>query len=382
VARDLEGLPFSLDEYKERRRKTMEGVDRLGADAALVFLASSVDYLCGYHTVATTPQPVLITEDRTCLYMPAGEVGRALASSCARDVLYWSPGSDTWGLVADHVAETLGRNARLLVEKQQACVPPAAIAALETKGLKVADGQYVVEECRLVLSQAEIRCVERAAVHTQRGVEAAVRAATSGEPTDSDVAAAIAQAIFCGANSPPARGLPIVATGSRGGITHSTWNGTLIDGITFLEFAGAHDRYQAPVMRTLAHRRLSKQEAHLAELAQTAVESVLGVARAGMSCAEVAHEATKALGSLDESIVFHYNFGYPVGIAHPPTWMDGAPFHITEQNAAPLQEGMVFHLPASFRIPGVACVGLSQTFVVEGQGARALTLGSAEIVYT
>jgi Xaa-Pro aminopeptidase len=135
-------------------------------------------------------------------------------------------------------------------------------------------------------------------------------------------------------------------------------------------------------MRTLAHRRLRSSEARLAELAQITVRAVLDVARPGVPCAEVAYHASKALGTLDYSVVFHYNFGYPVGIAHPPTWMDGAPFHITAQNTEPLQEGMVFHLPASFRIPGVACVGLSQTFVVEQQGARALTRGSAEVLYT
>jgi Xaa-Pro dipeptidase len=86
------------------------------------------------------------------------------------------------------------------------------------------------------------------------------------------------------------------------------------------------------------------------------------------------------MGTLEDEIIFHYNFGYPVGVAHPPTWMDGAPFYITTGNHSPLEEGMVFHVPASFRAFGTAGVGLSHTFVVEKDGTRVLTHGKAEVI--
>jgi hypothetical protein len=41
---------------------------------------------------------------------------------------------------------------------------------------------------------------------------------------------------------------------------------------------------------------------------------------------------------------------------------------------------MVFHIPGSFRRFGRSGVGLSQTFVVERDGARALTHGAAELL--
>jgi Xaa-Pro dipeptidase len=60
--------------------------------------------------------------------------------------------------------------------------------------------------------------------------------------------------------------------------------------------------------------------------------------------------------------------------------MDGAPFYITPDNHEPLEAGMVFHIPASFRSFGRTGVGLSQTFVVEHNATRVLTHGAADLI--
>jgi Xaa-Pro dipeptidase len=133
-------------------------------------------------------------------------------------------------------------------------------------------------------------------------------------------------------------------------------------------------------MRTLRHGTPPAPIERLAELAKTAVAAVLDAAKPGVPCAEVARHAQEALGPLPDGVVFHQLFGYPVGLAHPPHWMDGAPFAITADNPEPLAEGMVLHIPASFRAFGEAGVGLSQTFVVESAGARVLTHGAAELI--
>jgi Xaa-Pro aminopeptidase len=194
------------------------------------------------------------------------------------------------------------------------------------------------------------------------------------------VAAAIAAALTVGANAGPAWG-PVVATGNRAGIPHSSWvHRPLGAGTTFLELSGAHHRYHAPVMRTLSRGRPSQADGRLADLAGAALTAVLESARAGVPCSEVAARAAEAIGPLPDDVVFHGLFGYPVGLAHPPHWMDGAPFFIAPGNDEPLLEGMVFHVPGSFRSFGRSGVGLSQTFLVERDGARVLTHGSADLV--
>lgn len=383
VVKAAEELAFSLDEYASRRRRVRASMAEIGVRAAIVFRPSSVQYLCGHHSIDLSPQPLVLTESGACLYVPDFEVGRALASSCADTVVHYAYGQDRLALIAQHLGDLLPQGSRIAVEFEHPSVPPRAIDLLAGGRLELVNGDYLVEKVRLVLSPAEIGCVERAAAQTQKGVEAAIEAAGEPGATDSSVAGEIEAALLADAESPPPLVSPHVATGVRGGIPHSTMNHSPLESgtTTFLEFSGAHHHYCAPVMRTLAHGPLSKTAAHLAELAHGALTAVLESAQPGIPCSEVARFGQESMGKSADYVVFHYIFGYPISAARPPTWMDGAPFHITTGNEAPLREGMVFHAPASFRAFGEAAVGLSQTFVVEEGGARVLTHGAAEVVY-
>lgn len=375
--------PCDDAEYDRRLAGVRQRMRQSSLDAMLVFRPSSIEYLCGYHTAETAPQPLLVTADTTVLYVPDLELGRALASSRVGTIAYCGytdalQGLGTW---LHHAVGTLPARARVGIEQRHATTPPVAVRLVREAGAEPADGDDLVERQRLVLSEAELACVERAAATTQAGVAAAVAAARRPGVTDSAVAGAVADALFADADSPSAWG-PVVATGDRGGIPHSSWVGRpLADGTTtFLEFAGAHRRYHAPVMRTLALGEPGPRELRLADLAATALAAVLGNARAGVPCSQVAERAAAALGPLPDDVVFHHLFGYPVGLAHKPHWMDGMPFHIAMGNDEPLRAGMVFHVPASFRSFGRCGVGLSQTFVVEETGTRVLTHGPAELI--
>jgi Xaa-Pro dipeptidase len=377
-----ESRSFTDAEFDDRLRRVRERMALQDMDAMLVFRPSSAEYLSGYHTAETTPQPLLVTATETLLYVPDLEVGRALASARVDHVLYCAYADALRGLARflDHAVSVLPSRARVGVEVGHASTPPQAVEVLRAARVETVHGEHLVERVRLTLSEAEIGCVEEAALATESGVQAAVAAAGRPGATDSSVAAAVAAALFAPADSASAWG-PVVATGERGGIPHSSWVGRPLGaGSTFLEFAGAHRRYHAPVMRTLSHGRPDAAVQRLSDLSRAALDAVLDSARPGVPCAQVAAAATEAVGPLPDDVVFHGVFGYPVGLAHAPHWMDGAPFYITVDNHEPLREGMVFHVPASFRSFGSAGVGLSQTFVVDTDGARVLTHGAAELI--
>ena len=379
---EAEELPFSEAEYEERLGRVRRQMAQLALDAMIVFRPSSIEYLCGYHTAETAPQPLLVTESDTYLYVPDLEVGRALASSRAGNILYcgYADALRSLELFLDHAVTLLPRGARVGVEVGHTSTPPQAVQILQDKHVEVVHPDHLVERVRLVLAPVEIRCVEEAAVSTQAGVEAAVAEARKPDATDSSVAAAIAASLYAHANSPSAWG-PVVATGERAGIPHSSWvNRPLSDGTTFVEFAGAHHRYHAPIMRTLTRGQPSADDRRLADLSKAALAAVLDNAKAGVPCSQVATRAAEAIGRLPDDVVFHQLFGYPVGLAHKPHWMDGAPFYITPDNHEPLHEGMVFHVPGSFRSFGRSGVGLSQTFVVEQERSRVLTHGNADLI--
>lgn len=381
--RATEGPAFDEAEYGARLSELRGRMDRLSLDAMLVFRPSSVEYLCGFHTAETTPQPLLVTASDTHLYLPDLEVGRALASSVAGNLHYCGYADALRGLelFLQHTASVLPKGARVGVEIGHASTPPRALDILREHGRTVVHPDYLVERTRLVLSPAELRRMEEAAAVTQQGVEAGVAATHTPGATDSSVAAAIAAALYGDADSPSAWG-PVVATGRRGGIPHSSWVGReLGSGPTFMEFAGTRARYHAPVMRTVVRGGApSAADQRLTELARTAVAAVLETAADGVPASHVAVQAGKALGPLPDDVMFHQLFGYPVGLAHKPHWMDGAPFYLTPDNHEPLVSGMVFHIPGSFRSFGTSGVGLSQTFVVEERGTRVLTHGPADVI--
>lgn len=380
---DLEPLPFPAAEYQGRIDRVRDQLAQAGVAAVIVFRPSSVEYLCGYHTMERVPQPLLVTQTDTYLYVPDLELGRAMTSSLAHNVLYYgyAQAHQALTLVVEHVARVLGRDPRIAVEFEHTSTPPQVIELLRHQGVDLVPAGHLVEKLRLVLSSAEIGCVEQAAKSTRRGVDAAVRAAGEAGATDSSIAGAIAEALVRGATAVSAWG-PVVVSGARAGVPHSSWRDETIGaGPTFLEFAGAHHRYHAPVMRTLSRGRPTADAERLSDLSKTVLAAVLSSAAAGVPCAEVARNATAAVGTLPDDVIFHWLFGYPVGLAHPPHWMDSAPFHITADNREPLRAGMVFHVPASFRSFGQASVGLSQTFVVEQNGARVLTHGTADLIH-
>ncbi len=367
-------LPFESAEYERRVAGARARLEHQGLDAILVFRRSSIDYVCGHHTIDPVPQPVLITAEETRIYVPDPEVGRALASADIGTIAHYNPeGEDALALIAADVTATVGEGGRVAVEDRDTSVPPRVIGLLESYGSRVEPDEYLIERMRLVLSSAEVACMERAAVVTEEGAAAAIMAAAEPDATDSSVAAAIAQALHRNADSSAAMDV-IVATGRRAGVTHSSFSATpLARGATFTEFSGTHRRYHAPLMVTVSRGPLDKNELRLEGLARTMLAAVVSEARPGRSASEVADAVLMQLGELSPRDIFHFNCGYTIGLAHPPGWMDGAPFGIVRDNHEQLQTGMAFHVPASFRTFGLGGVGLSHTILLEDGGARILT---------
>ena len=376
----LAGLPFDDSEYMSRLDNVRAQMEVQDLRAYAIFRPSTVEYLCGHHTVEPLPQPLVVMPEAAYLLVPEAELGRAVASSNTEEILYYSPLEDGMALLGGFLSESLPSDDRVGLELQQTGTPPRLAQLLSQSGFQVQDANYLAETLRLVVSPAELALVKAAAKITEQGVVAAVAAADGGKVTDSQIAAAVKGALVRDANSQAAFDV-VVATGWRGGVPHSTWSNVEIEEgtTTFLEFSGAHHRYVAPVMRTLSHGVATGEARRLEDYAQTMLASVRDTLRPGVLCSDVAMAAKKSLGELDSSTIFHFNFGYPVGLAHPPTWMDGAPNYLIETNHAPVEEGMLFHLPASFRTLGRCGVGLSQTVYVGGDGVDVISTDTPQL---
>src|SRR5207247_10686462 len=96
-------------------------------------------------------------------------------------------------------------------------------------------------------------------------------------------------------------------------------------------------------------------------------------ARTGTPARSVAEAGLRFIRPVERDVVFHYYFGYPVGIGYPPSWIETLGFFIRTDNPAPLESGMVFHLPMSLRVAGRLGICLSQTMLVTPDGGVPLT---------
>jgi Xaa-Pro dipeptidase len=309
------------------------------------------------------------------------ELGRIEASSWLKDAVTFTSLQDPVAVAIDTIrASGLGRRS-IGLEQRGIGVSPIACDRIRSalSDAQVSDAFGVVEGVRLVKSPAEISYMRRAAELTDVGVLAGYDAMRVGA-RDFEVAAAIMQAMY-GAGSDTVCWGPIVASGYLAGAAHSSFDGrTLAAADTvFLELTGERRRYTAPLMRTAILGDPSPEQAKVAEVGAATVRTIIAEARPGRPASEVATAALDVVRPILDDVVFHHYFGYPVGLGYPGTWIETLGFFIRVDEPRPLEAGMTFHLPMSFRKYGEWAVNQSHTILVTETGAEALTRTEARL---
>jgi Xaa-Pro dipeptidase len=372
---------FSVEEYRGRVGRVHASMAERGLDAIVLFGPHNIAYLTGMDSenlfdpqaciLAAGKDPVLVILDF--------ELGRFENSSwLAKPLLFGQFDDPVVAFARAVAAEGLARSHlgidRRWIGSQQyqqfvAVLPDA----------KIEDGFGVVERVRLVKSAAEIELMRKAAGFTDAAVEAGFTAIAAG-CRDYDVASAIMAALY-GAGSELSCWGPIVAAGYRSGLAHSAHNGKELKTgeCVFLELTGQCRRYTAPLMRTAVIGKANAEQRRLADASAGAVAGILDAAKAGTPAREVAAAGLRHIAPVEAGIVFHHNFGYPVGLGYPPSWIETLGFFIRADNPTPLEAGMVFHLPMSLRVAGRFGVCLSHTMLVMPEGGVALTRSPAQL---
>ena len=376
----LGGLPpepaFSLPEYERRLRLVRERMDTEGMGLLLVFHPPHVFYLSGYQSFAMyNGECVAIPVDGDpLLVVDPPELGGALMHSWLDRVYGYEPAADGAGFLAKLLErQGLGKG-RIGVETASRALPVQFYERLK-EGLpraELVDGSGIVLRVKARKSSEEIAHLRSAAAITDRAMAAAIDAVEAGT-TDNDVARAAHDAMV-GAGSEYMCVQPIVTTGRRSGILHSTHKRVRLEkgDAVLLEMGGCVHRYTAPVMRAATVGEPSSEVTQVANACLAALERVLATIRPGITGHKVAEAGWEAIRDAGDDIVFHGDFGYSIGAGFPPTWADGAAA-ITLGSHAPLELGMVFHHPVAVRKLGRFGVAFSETTVVTDDGCEVLT---------
>jgi Xaa-Pro dipeptidase len=377
---------FEPSEYARRLALVRAGMADRGLDGLLVFSPHNVFYLCGMDSENLF--------DFQCLIVPASasldpvlvildfEEARAANSVGAGRTVSYHAFDDPIEAVLTEVRAVGIAGGRLGLESRAGITPAASrtfAERLAPGGAVVEDPFGIVENVRLVKSAPELALMRRSAALTDAAVLAAYDALRPGV-RDAEIAAVIMDVLYRGGSDTVCWG-PIVASGYRSGSAHATFNGRTIQAgeTVFLEVTAEVRKYTAPLMRTAILGRPSAEQERVAEAGARAVETILATAGPGVPAADVAHAAGAVLAPILDGIVFHHNFGYPVGIGYPGTWIETLGFFLRVDNPRPLAPGMVFHLPMSLRKFGEWGINQSHTIVITDTGAEALTKTPARL---
>ena len=354
-----------------------------GIDILLVTYPPNVLYLSGFQTFSNYGGECLILplEGEPTLVVHPPELGGALLNSWIEDHACYPPESSRGSYLATILHERKLSDARIGAEKKTQGVPAQYWDHLRTElpKARLVDGSGLVEAVKTIKSSAEIEHVRAAARMTSAGVEAAIGAAHEGA-TDNDLAAAASQAMIA-AGSEYMCLSPIVTSGCRSGILHSTHkrNRLCRGDVALLEMGACVQRYTAPTMRTVSIGEPPTEARKMAEACLQALHNVLNTIRPGIAADAVAQAGWEGLKEAGEEYVFHGNFGYAVGAGFPPTWGDGT-VAIESGVVTILQPGMVFHHPVALRRLGQYGVAFSETTVVTETGCEVLTDSPRELV--
>ena len=383
----LHGLPqepaFPVAEYETRLAAVRDGMRERDIEVLVVQHAPNVLYLTGYQTFSPNFGECMVVplEGDPTLLVPAPELGGALVHTWLDDRRGYAPDRSNAQYIADTLRDKNLDSANVGVEKASNGLPAATydglVAALPKA--RFIDGSGIVDDVKTVKSPREIEHIRAAAKTTDAGMAAAIEAARVGA-TDNDLAAAASQAIVA-AGSEYMCLSPVVTSGRRSGILHSTHkrNRLQTGDVVLLEMGGCIHRYTAPTMRTVFIGEPPAEARRMAEACLTALGNVLDTLRAGITSDEVAQAGWEGMNMAGDGLVFHGNFGYAVGAGFPPTWADDTAAIMSGIDTV-LRPGMVFHHPVALRRLAQYGTAFSETTVVTEHGCEVLTGSPREIV--
>ena len=366
---------FTEAEYRRRLAVVHTRMAQRGLDGIVLFGAHNINYLTGMDSedlfdpqacvVAAGADPVLVILDfeRGRFDNSAWLAAPVEFDGFADPVLAFATTVQRQGLGTGRIGLEQRAIGHDQYEKLVAALPGAAFD----------DAFGVVEGARLVKSEVEIELIREAAAITDAAVTAGFAAIADGRP-DYEVTAAVCDGLYNNGSDLVCWG-PIVAAGYRGGLAHSSHNGYRMRAgdTVFIEVTGQRKRYTAPLMRTAVIGKPSAQRRRIADASENAVAAILATARAGTPARDIAAAALKPIAPVLDEVIFHHNFGYPVGVGYPPSWIETLDFFLRSNNAAPVEAGMVFHLPMSLRVAGEFGICLSHTMLVTSGGGVPLT---------
>ncbi len=372
---------FPAAEHAARFARAREALAGAGIAGALAIAPETLYYLSGYDAwvAVNSPQALLFSaaDEPPTLILRDVDLPLAIETCWLDDIRSYHLHRDDAAALIGEVARKKGLGGgRLAVEPQSAALPFGYGQALADAlaPAELVDGTELLGALRLIKLPRELAYLKQAAGFARAGL-AAARAVLRPGITEIALAAAVEGAVR-GAGSDYEAIPTELATGPRTPGGHATPRERVIEpgDPVHLEFAGVAARYHAVAIHSLAAGEPGPRVREIYELARASLAASIAAVRPGTPVAEVEEASLEPLRAAGLEGAAMMRFGYGVGIAYPPIWLET--LQITRGIEQRLAPGMVFVLHACLELENEA-IGIIQggTYALDEAGLHMLVGG-------
>ena len=349
-------LPFSVDEYRDRVKRTQTAMAEAGLDALFITDPSNQAWLTGYDGWSFyVHQGVIVLPDSDPVWW-----GRQMDSNGALRTVWMEP-DNIRGYDDSYVQSTTSHpmqdlaillvqlgagSGRIGVELDNYYFSARAMHTLNASMPQASwtDATGKVNHLRAIKSTTEIEYMRKAAAISEKMIDGLLDRVEPGVPKNEIVADLYRDAIrgVDGAWGDYPAIVPMLPSGADAAAPHLTWDGKPFKQgeATFFEISGCYRRYHAPFCRTLFLGQppddMLKAEAAVVE----GLEAGIDKARAGNRACDVANALYGALKKA--GIEKDGRCGYAIGLSYPPDWGERT-ISLRPNDETVLEPGMTFH---------------------------------------
>ncbi len=381
-------LHFTREEFADRRRRTIELMQKRGLDGLLMFRQESMYYLTGYDTFGYVFFQCLYlgADGRLMLLTRAPDLLQAQHTSVIDDIRIWVDGPEAQPAVElRDVLRGFGCAGKRLGVEYEAYGLTGRNALRRIAALdgfcKLEDASDLVSRLRVVKSGAELAYVRKAAELADLALDEAHRLAAPGA-FEGDIIAAMQGAVFRGGGDDPANEY-IIGSGPDALLCRYFSGRRRLDArdqLT-LEFAGAYRHYHACLMRTIPIGAPLPGQREMHKVSVDALEACKEALRPGRPIGEVFDAYARVCDAAGHRAHRMNATGYSLGTTFAPNWMDWPMFY--HGNPEPAAPGMVFFIHIIiFDAERVVAMTNGHTVLVTDRGCEALSQRSTELGVT
>ncbi|MCM3739954.1 M24 family metallopeptidase [Oceanobacillus luteolus] len=386
-------LPFSLKEYKKRLDQTKKSMQEKGIEVLIVTNPSNMNYLSGFNCWSFYVDQMLVVmvdEDQPIW------IGRQMDANAAKATTwlyheniipypedYVQSKTKHPSEFAAQILTQIGQSNRSIgIEMNSYFFSIKSYECLKRNlpNATFSDASLLVNYVRIIKSDQEIEYMKKAAKIVEIGMQTAVNSIQEGV-RECDAVGDIYRDLVRGTDDfggdYPAI-VPMLPSGRNTSTPHITWTDRKYTNnqMVIIEIAGCHQRYHAPLARTVSLGMPSEEALDVSKVVVEGLNAALDVVKPGVTCEEIEFAWSKIISQ--HGLVKESRVGYSVGLSYPPDWGEHTA-SIRKGDLTVLEPNMTFHL-----IPGLWFedygIEISETFRVTETGCEVLTNFPRELI--